>query len=94
MRPASQRPVVPLIPREPSPNRPLPRFMSGLDLSPSPNILYAGTNPPIAFQPVDGHIRGDLHLSVGTRKRVVKDAGVPEVAHGKAVQPLQWTRTL
>ena len=33
-------------------------------------------------------------MPVGDRKRIVKDAGIGEVAHGKAIQPLLRSETL
>src|SRR5260370_8486732 len=40
---------------------------------------------------IEGYVRTYFHLAVGDGQRIVKHAGVGEVAHGKTIQPLQRT---
>ena len=38
---------------------------------------------------IEGNTGADFHLTISDGKRVVKDAGVGETAHGKRIEPLQ-----
>lgn len=45
-----------------------------------------------AFQCLQGNQRTNFHAAVGHGKGIVKNSGIGEIPHGKAVQPLQRAR--